>query len=241
MRDVIAAGFDCEVFDKYGSRETSIVAHESPAHAGMCIQAEHTYVEFLDANDMPCVSGQPGRLIVTTLNNLAQPLLRYETTDVAAPLDGSCPSGLGLPMMTSVTGRLHDVICGRHGELVHPQLFSNVMRQFANVRWFQVIQHEPGHLIVRLVTDNGAPLCNSACVTISDLIRGQSGVGFAIDYESLADMPEPSTATGKYRLCVSSVPVGERGGLNALRACEPLRAGFNSAQRTEKISWPNQT
>ena len=234
MRGVIAAGFGCEVFDKYGSRETSIVAHESPTHAGMCIQAEHTYVEFLDANDVPCENGQPGRLIVTTLNNYAQPLLRYETSDVAAPLDGACPSGIGLPLMTPVSGRLHDVICGGHGELVHPQLFSNVIRQFAHVRWFQAIQREHKRLTLRVVTDGGAPLSDPVRATISGLIRQRSGVDFAIDYEALADMPEPSTATGKYRLCVSTLPIGERGGLNALRAGEHSHAGLES-ERTESI------
>jgi phenylacetate-CoA ligase len=66
MRATIAAGLAREVFDKHGSRESSIVAHESPAHAGMCIQAEHTYVEFLDAHGATCRPGQLGRLVLTT-------------------------------------------------------------------------------------------------------------------------------------------------------------------------------
>jgi phenylacetate-CoA ligase len=219
MRSTISAGLACEVFDKYGSRETSIVAHESPAHAGMCIQAEHTYVEFLDADGAACRPGQPGRLVVTTLNNVAQPLLRYETSDVAAPLDGACPSGIGLPLMTPVGGRLHDVICTPDGGAVHPQLLSNVMRQFPEVRWFQVVQDELARLVVRVVAPDG-PLPPDTRQLIARLLREHVGFDYTIDFEHLPDMPDASTATGKYRVCVCRLPEGETAvaGLNDMRA-----------------------
>jgi phenylacetate-CoA ligase len=223
MRATIAEGLDCAVFDKYGSRETSIVAHESPAHDGMCIQAEHTYVEFLDAGGAACRPGQAGRLVLTTLNNRAQPLLRYETTDIAAPIPGRCPSGIGLPRMTAVSGRLQDMLVTPDGGLVHPQLFSNVMRQFPLVRWFQIVQEADARLLVRVVTAAGS-LPDLDRQLVAAMIRRHAGFDYAIGFEHLADMPDASTATGKFRLCVCAMPAARHralGDLNAIRMGDP--------------------
>src|SRR5580693_561871 len=81
VRERIAEVFGCEVYDKYGMRETNIVAHETPDHDGMAIQAENVYVEFLASDGRPCQPGETGRVVVTSLNNLAMPLIRYETSD----------------------------------------------------------------------------------------------------------------------------------------------------------------
>jgi phenylacetate-coenzyme A ligase PaaK-like adenylate-forming protein len=231
MRSAIAAGFDCEVFDKYGSRETSIVAHEAPAHEGMCIQAEHTYVEFLTAEGTPCRPGQPGRLVLTTLNNFAQPLLRYETADIAAPLEGRCKSGIGLPLMTPVEGRLHDVICAPDGGMVHPQLFSNVMRQVPQVKWFQVVQQRDARLLLRLVTPTGS-LSEPTRGLIAELVRRHSGFDYEISFEQLEDMPKASTTTGKYRVCVSTASAhgSEIERLNAMRAGDEPSGGDSRAR-----------
>lgn len=222
MRAGIEEGFGCPAFDKYGSRESSIAAHESPAHAGLCVQAEHTYLEFLGPGGEPCPPGRPGRIVLTTLHNDAQPLLRYETSDVAAPLDGRCPSGIGLPLMTPVEGRLQDVLCTPDGGIVHPQLFSNVIRQLPAVQWFQVVQEEEARLTVRLVAPAGR-LAAEDQERIAALIRHHAGFDYAIDFDHLADMPDPSTATGKFRLCVCAVPAGAQvlASLHAARRAEP--------------------
>src|SRR5207248_4060094 len=61
LRERVARVFDCEVYDKYGMRETNIVAHEAPGHGPMLIQAENVFVEFLEAGK-PCPPGVTGRL-----------------------------------------------------------------------------------------------------------------------------------------------------------------------------------
>jgi phenylacetate-CoA ligase len=204
MRAEMEEAFDCEVFDKYGSRETNIVAHESPGHDGMCIQAEHTYVEFLDDRGDPCQPGETGRLVLTTLNNRAMPLLRYETSDLAAPLAGTCRSGVTLPRMTPVLGRRQDVLRTPDGGLVHPQLFSNVLRQFPAIEWFQVVQQQAEALTLRVVAPGGLPDADQARIT--RLVRTLSGFDSAVTFDLLSDMP-PSR-TGKFRLCVSELPQG---------------------------------
>lgn len=222
IRTEIEHGFGCEVFDKYGSRETNIIAHESPAHDCLRIQAEHTYVEILDNQGHPCPPGKLGRLVVTTLNNHAMPLLRYQTTDLAVPLAATTHDGLGLPAMSSVIGRTQDILCTPDGGLIHPQMFSNVLRQFAAIDWFQVVQHEEDALALRVVTRTSL---ENETEQISSLICDLAGFNFRITFELLRDMP--ASSTGKFRLCVCDLPSNTLD--RDLRALNNLRAQTRTA------------
>ena len=200
MRQTLMDGFGCPVFDKYGSRETNIVAHESPAHAGMCIQSENVFVEFLRPDDTPCAPGETGTLVFTTLNNLAMPLIRYQSSDLAAPLPGRCPSGRGLPLMTPVRGRQQDVLSTPDGE-VHPQVFSNIFMRFVEIEWFQVVQERMDTLHVRVVAPSG--LSDAVREEIRALVTQHTGYPFRLEFELLSEMP-PSV-TGKFRLCENRI------------------------------------
>lgn len=201
MRQEMENSLGCPVFDKYGSRESNIVAHESPLHQALCIQAEHTYVEFLHESGRPCDVGETGKIVLTTLNNYAMPLLRYETSDLASPLGGNCGSGIGLPRMSHVQGRLQDVLCTPNGGLIHPQLFSNIMRLFDEIVWFQVIQQKEEELLVRICAND--EFLQQSRNRITALICEKTGFPFKIHYEILREMPK--FPTGKFRLCVCEV------------------------------------
>jgi phenylacetate-CoA ligase len=201
MRTRIASVFGCEVYDKYGMRETNIIAHESPSHDGMLMQSENVFVEFLRDDDEPCAPGERGRIVLTTLNNQSMPLIRYETTDIAAPLEGPDASGLGFPRMTMVAGRLQDLIVTPSGAAIDAYFFSYLIMRFREISWFQVVQQQHDRLLLRLYVPDGFSAQVRADLT--EQIRHHTGYDFTIDYETLRDMP--SSSTGKFRLCVSEI------------------------------------
>lgn len=201
MRQVITQGFGVEVFNKYGSRETNIVSHESPQHEGMCIQSENVFVEFLNDQDEWCVPGETGRLVITTLNNLTMPLIRYETSDLAAPLAKRCSTGRGFPMMTEVKGRQQDLLVTPEGGLIHPQLFSNILMRSVAIEWFQVVQDVPETLNIRLYAPRG--LTKEEISILKESIHHFTGYPFHIKFELLNQMP--CSNTGKFRLCINNV------------------------------------
>jgi phenylacetate-CoA ligase len=200
-KERISKIFNCEVYDKYGMRETNIVAHESPNHEEMCIQAENVYVEFLTDDGLPCKEGQKGRVVLTTLNNFSMPLIRYETSDLAAPVPGYCSSGFGFPRMTSVAGRLQDLIVSPNGDRIDAYLFSYLLMRFSEIHWFQVVQSELDSLALRVFAPND--ITPSTREQIIERIHYHTGFPFKIDFEMLSEMPESST--GKFRLCVSEL------------------------------------
>lgn len=202
IRERVAAIFRCEVFDKYGSRETNIVSHECPTHDGMLIQTENVVVEILDEAGRPCAPGEVGRVVLTTLNNRSMPLIRYETSDLAALMPGESREGFRFPRMTAVAGRQQDLIVTPQGHYVDAYFFSYLLMRFEEIAWFQVVQHEPERLLLRIVCPRGLP--PGRVGEIAERVKAHTGYPFLIDFEFLPQMPPSST--GKFRLCVSHLP-----------------------------------
>jgi len=204
MRETVRRVFGCPVWDKYGLRETGMVAHESPLHDGMCVQVENVYVEFLRDDGTPCVPGEIGRVVLTSLTNWAMPLIRYETNDLAAPVAGTCPSGRGFPRMTAVSGRLQDLVVTPAGDYIDAYFFSYLIMRFRQIHWFQVVQREIDRLCIRIYAPEGLDAATRR--DLANRIRHHCGFAFTLDFEFLARMPESST--GKFRLCVSELAGG---------------------------------
>jgi len=90
--------------DAYGLNEIGRVALR--CEAGLYhTHAEHCIVEVVDAQGQACVAGQLGRVLVTALQNLAMPLIRYDTGDVARAANLPCPCGRNLPVLGEIAGR----------------------------------------------------------------------------------------------------------------------------------------
>ncbi|MDO0925009.1 AMP-binding protein [Streptomyces sp. TG1A-8] len=201
LRETIGRALGCEVYDKYGMRETNIVAHEQPGGGPMLIQSENVFVEFLDDEGRPCRDGETGRVVVTTLNNRSMPLLRYETSDLAAPLPRTAGTRLPYPAMTSVAGRLQDLIVTPTGSHIDAYLFSYLFMRFPEIHWFQVVQREPERLQVKVYTPRG--LRTRTTAELVERIHHHTGYPFTVEFETLQRMPE--SPTGKFRLCVSEL------------------------------------
>lgn len=84
-RNYIGDVLGCPVADAYGMSELSaMVAMECPTHSGLHVNTDQVYVEVLDPNsDVPVQLGEVGEVVVTDLNNILMPLIRYRTGDVA--------------------------------------------------------------------------------------------------------------------------------------------------------------
>jgi phenylacetate-CoA ligase len=73
-RKAIEEFFYTSVFDKYGSREFSGIAYESPSKDGHLIVAENYIVELI-TNNRKSKPGEIGEVVITDLNNYSMPHL----------------------------------------------------------------------------------------------------------------------------------------------------------------------
>ena len=92
------------VHQAYGLNEIGLVAARCPA-GRYHVHTEHCLVEIVDPEGRPCPPGVAGRIAVTALNNLAMPLMRYDTDDLAEIPAEPCPCGRTLPAFENLIGR----------------------------------------------------------------------------------------------------------------------------------------
>ena len=106
-RKIIEETFGCPVFDHYGSREVGAIAAECEEHSGYHISAENVVLEFV-RDDEHVAAGESGVILVTNLRNFGMPFIRYKIEDVGSPSDEVCGCGRGLPLMSSIDGRISE-------------------------------------------------------------------------------------------------------------------------------------
>ncbi|GGZ29491.1 hypothetical protein GCM10010387_23580 [Streptomyces inusitatus] len=94
----------------YGSSETGTTA-VTCEHRGLHLQTQSYALEIADDTGARPVDGRPdrGELIVTTLDILARPLLRYRTGDLVEIAGVDCPCGVATPLLRTL-GRSQDLI-----------------------------------------------------------------------------------------------------------------------------------
>jgi phenylacetate-CoA ligase len=109
MRKTIEDAFGCPVFDYYGSREVGALAAECEEHSGYHISAENVVMEFV-RDDEHVDAGEKGVITLTSLRNFGMPFIRYKIGDVGTPFNEGCPCGRGLPLMSSIEGRVSEFL-----------------------------------------------------------------------------------------------------------------------------------
>ncbi len=203
-RQLIESAFGCPVFDRYGCREMGNIAHECERHNGLHILAENNLVELVDDNGRAAQPGSAGRLVVTNLNNYAMPFIRYDTGDLAVSAQQNCRCGRGLPLLSSVQGRISDVISSPSGKLLHGEFFSHLFYKVDGISQFRVIQKSRRDLLVQIV-----PAQNFQEAKVFSYLRqaiSQHGdPEFEIHFELHSHLPP--APSGKYRFTISELPV----------------------------------
>ena len=114
-RALLAATFQAELFDIYGCTEAGPLAWECRMHQGLHVAAD---MALLECEGRP---GMPASLVVTSLELLAMPLIRYEVGDLALPMPaGRCDCGCTLPRLQRVEGRVVDRVRLPDGSMLSP-------------------------------------------------------------------------------------------------------------------------
>lgn len=199
QRESISKAFGCTVVNEYGARDGGILGFECE-QGSLHIPAENCYLEVVDmVTKLPVTAGQRGLLLVTDLNNFAMPRLRYELGDVASIREQPCSCGLQLPVLNRVEGRETDVFVTLDGTHVYGAFFNRLILQTDSFRSFQMIQHAPDRLTIKLVKH---PTLYQAQDEFNfvDSVQNVFGKSTQIVVEHVEEIPR--TASGKLRYAV---------------------------------------
>ncbi len=203
VRQYIEETFQCKVFNRYGTLELGGVACECEEHTGLHISMENNYVEIIK-NGSPATPGEVGEIIVTNLNNLGMPFIRYSIEDAAAWYSGEdCPCGRESQMIEMVEGRLVDSFQTKDGRRVWAGFAGAGFKCLTHptIKQFQVVQKSLDRMVVRLVKNENIPA--DILDEISTVIQTTFGQEIVVDFE----FPEQihSLESGKHQYAVSEL------------------------------------
>lgn len=207
VRQACRQAWDVPVVDMYSSQEVGYIALQCPETENYHVQAEGLYVEVLDDAGRPCMPGQIGRIVVTTLHNFAMPLLRYDIGDfaeVAAP----CSCGRGLPTLKRIVGRQRNMALLPDGGRRWPaiELHDQVgMADFPPIMQFQLIQRSLKMAELLLVAPR--PLTGPEEKLLRHWTQQALGHPFEITLTYMQEIPR--SASGKFEDFRCEVPQEE--------------------------------
>ena len=201
-RALLQATFGCPVFNRYGSREVSIIASECSHHNGLHVMVEGLYVEVVRGAEH-ARPGEPGALLVTDLLNFGMPLIRYRIGDVGSWAEGPCACGRTLPRLATVNGRVSDFLVGPDGRAVAGLwLLHTMIAQRVSLGQVQVRQERAGQVRYRI---KPGPRFDPAA-DLEYVVRESRrylGEETAVEWELVNELrAEPS---GKFLFCHSAV------------------------------------
>ena len=200
QREVIESAWHAPVFNRYGCREVGDVAQQRPGLEGLVVNSDRTLVEILDEHGQPCPPGITGEIVVTDLDNVGMPMIRYRIGDrgawsVAEGRTTDCP----WPVLDRVEGRVLDVVTTPDGNQIGGTFWTILFRQRPGIDIFQVLQERQDGVRIRYVPD--------ATETAIDRdyfvgqIRKLGGPDFHVEFEPVSKIGPDET--GKFRIVKS--------------------------------------
>jgi phenylacetate-CoA ligase len=199
-RRLFQQAFAAPVFNEYGCGELGTIAHECEK-GRLHIHVENLLVEIVGA-DGPVGPGVPGEVVVTELNNLVMPLVRYRLGDFAAVSHEACPCGRTLPTLHDVFGRSYDMIRNREGQQFHGEffmyIFEDARQRHLGIDAFQVVQTDYDHVVVKVVPTGDYGDRSEAFVR--ERIRAGLGPTVDVSFDRVSEIRREKS--GKMRLVV---------------------------------------
>ncbi|MFF0827513.1 phenylacetate--CoA ligase family protein [Brevibacillus sp. NPDC003359] len=203
QRQTIAQAFHAPVVNEYGARDGGIIAYQCKA-GSMHAFSGNCYLEVVDPiTHIPLYKGQPGALLVTDLHNTVMPRLRYQLGDIAALSDSACSCNLPFPLLSTIDGREDDMFLSLSGQYVHGHYFNHIVRNMDSFRTFQIVQHEPERLSLRLVKEPERFLPADEAKLLAGIRQALGQVSIHVSYVETI----PSASSGKTRYAIREFPL----------------------------------
>jgi len=174
-RKLFERTFRCSVFDFYGLTEMGLVGWECAEHRGYHLSEDTVLVE-----QTPSSIGHESRLIMTNLESMAMPFIRFDSGDIGVAGDGEpCPCGRSFALLERIEGRVMDSVRLQDGRSVTPYALTCRLEEVPGVRRFQVVQEDFGAFTVRVVGEDDDHAARSR--GIRSALRSVLGPGIQVN------------------------------------------------------------
>jgi len=198
MRKTIEKAFSCKVYDAYSGVEACGLISENK-YGELLFSPDTGIMEVIDNNGQNASAGTSGEIIATGLLNFNQPLIRYRIGDrVKLAKEQKSESGLHMPIVEEIEGRIEDTIIGKDGRKM--VRFHSLFYELKGLIASQIIQHKINKFEIRLVIDN--EFNKSQEKIIKNRLESQLG-RIQIEFNYVDELPR--TKNGKIKAVISKL------------------------------------
>jgi phenylacetate-CoA ligase len=192
LENRLVSAWSVRVSDIYTSNECGQIAFRCREHNKLHVQSEGIYVEILDKRGARCETGETGQVVLTSLHNLATPLIRYQIGDYAT-VGETCGCGRASPVIRQVLGRVRNLALSPDGRRYWPTALGKT-RVITAIRQAQWVQTARDAIELRVVLDR--PLTMAETQMAIDTVCKALGYPYRVEIvavEAIARGP-----TGKF-------------------------------------------
>ncbi|MFQ5889853.1 MAG: phenylacetate--CoA ligase family protein [Gemmatimonadota bacterium] len=209
QRAEIEAQMAGRVVESYGCTEVGAVAGECPA-GSLHVFADHVHLEIL-CDGEPAEAGRFGDIVLTSLTNLAMPIVRCRLGDSGRLSPEPCPCGLPHPVLTDLRARASDLFLAADGREVHASELVNRLGAFfgdprvRGCRQVLFVQADPRTWRVwvevgdrsQVAVQGGERFCGAVEAGLAKLVRETFGADCRVETALVRTIPRE--VSGKYR------------------------------------------
>lgn len=204
-REILFEVFDTYPVGRYGMEETGILAQQDVSADGIYRMnlASHIVEVLKFDNDEQAAAGELGRVVVTDLFNKVQPLIRYDTGDLAVV--ESYEDGTNfVESLARIDGRSRERIYDVNDKPLTPMIAYNFWWKYPEILQYQIVQNGQGDYLLRIETSESF---QRETELINDFTK-QVGTGSQIKIEHASS--NFRHASGKRQVIVSNYTPPEK-------------------------------
>jgi phenylacetate-CoA ligase len=194
QRAMIEATIPVPLFDFYNQNERAAListCEMSRYH----VHEEYSLVELIHGAGR---SEEDAEIVATTFHNLAMPLIRYRTGDLATPDDGRpCACGRHYQTVASIQGRIEDVVVTPDGR--HVGRLDAAFKYSPGIRLSRIVQRTPREIRIDIV--KAATYSTQDGETLERELRARLGSAIGIHFNFVKEIPVESN--GKIKFVIS--------------------------------------
>jgi len=171
----------------YGCTEAgTLLGFECLNRSGYHLNEFDFYIEIIDPD-----AGGFGEVVITTVRRTVMPLIRYRTKDVARIIDEPCPCGLPLRRLSTLRGRVDEIVASVWGN-VHPDFFESLLESLPELSddWQVALQDRNGKQTFefRLESENGAASRERIREAVLETVRQRHSLAWQAYQQGLAEV-----------------------------------------------------
>ena len=218
MTRTIREAWGVQPTNSYALTETGLAAWTCPEANALHVSEDACILESVDDGGLPVPAGQPGsRLLVTSLLNYTQPVIRFEVSDQLTFAREPCACGRTLRVIEVLHGRADDILDlpGASGGRValHPIHLRSPLAALRQVVSYQITQR-PRELDIQVILVPPDPSLPSwLAERIAAVLRAHGVADVPVQVRAV-DAIARAPGAGKLKLVVSCgrVEAGAEGG-----------------------------